>query len=793
MKINYLEVQNFRKLKSTHIDFDCETTLFVGANNSGKTSAMLAMRYFLLSPGKLSLRDITVANWAKIDAIGRAWELNVQPVVSLQSNLPVMDVWLDVPMAEIHHVVHVLPTITWNGGLIGVRLQYEAIDLEKLRSDYVRQRLAAIEVTAIGDKKKGAEKLNLWPLSLTDFLSKNLARHLNVEAYSLDSTKFVQPSKGVAKPQELSGQAVALDKQPFKSLIKIDEIAAQRDFADAGRRSGSGGEDDKTDGTSKKFKRKLSEQLRSYYDQHLDPLKTPSTEDYDALSAIQMAERNFDDRLKAAFSPAFGELADLVGYPGIGDPKPSINTQLRATDGLRHATAVQYEIAGPAGDGSQALHLPEDYSGLGYQNLISMVFMLMSYRDEWLRLGKAGLNPDVSDDDHIQPLHLVLLEEPEAHLHAQVQQVFIKNAYHLLRNNENLNENSALSTQLIVSTHSSHIAHEVDFASLRYFRRRRAVSQCETPTTTVVNLSYVFGSDDKTQRFVKRYLKATHCDLFFADGVVFIEGLAERIIIPQLIRDHFVPLSRRYVTLLELGGSHAHKFKNLIDELGLTTLVIGDLDATKAHKKMRKDGVETTVWRAVKPETGRNQKTANPVLKDWHPLMTKIDDLMALDAMGHVATIEDDYDLYVAFQKAISIPKGGDDSELIEVIPRTFEDALVYSNLETFKTLSGSPTSKKLQEIVDGGTSGEELSDELFGWLKEAKKAEFALDCLMIEGPEALVPPAYIDDGLSWLQRTLEEKATDVLSDVAAKPAKKAGKKTSAKASKKASAKVVKK
>ena len=48
MRIKFVEVSNFRKLKSTHLDFDPKTTILVGANNSGKTSAMVALRYFLL-------------------------------------------------------------------------------------------------------------------------------------------------------------------------------------------------------------------------------------------------------------------------------------------------------------------------------------------------------------------------------------------------------------------------------------------------------------------------------------------------------------------------------------------------------------------------------------------------------------------------------------------------------------------------------------------------------------------------------------------------------------------------
>jgi predicted ATP-dependent endonuclease of OLD family len=63
-----------------------------------------------------------------------------------------------------------------------------------------------------------------------------------------------------------------------------------------------------------------------------------------------------------------------------------------------------------------------------------------------------------------EPLHLVLVEEPEAHLHAQVQQVFINKAYSVLRDHEDLGAGQGLQTQLIVSTHSSHVAHETKFA-----------------------------------------------------------------------------------------------------------------------------------------------------------------------------------------------------------------------------------------------------------------------------------------------------------------------------------------
>lgn len=399
MRIKFVEISNFRKLRTTHLDFDQRTTIPVSANNSGKTSAMVALRIFLLSPSRLALRDVTIANWIKVDLLGEQWEADADPTVDFDALLPSLDVWLDVPLSEIQHVVHILPTLDWSGGLLGVRLKYGARDLGRLKTEYLAQRSAAKDAT-ITDPDGEAIKITLWPRSLTDFLERRLRAHVELSAYPLDPTAVVPPGKdGLATPQTLPASSLAFDQPPFKDLIKIDEIAAQRDFADAG---GSNAGEDNGEASSRRFKRRLSDQLRSYYDRHLDPSKTPSDKDYEALGAIQAAERSFDARLEAGFAAAFEELEDL-GYPGMSNPKLKISTLLRATDGLKHGSSAQYQVADPSGDGTKTLKLPEDYSGLGYQNLIAMVFMLMSFRDEWMRVAKAGLleGVDVSHQIHL--------------------------------------------------------------------------------------------------------------------------------------------------------------------------------------------------------------------------------------------------------------------------------------------------------------------------------------------------------------------------------------------------------
>jgi len=244
-----------------------------------------------------------------------------------------------------------------------------------------------------------------------------------------------------------------------------------------------------------------------------------------------------------------------------------------------------------------------------------MVFTLIRFRDEWMRVGKASKAQD-TDGAIIEPLHVVLIEEPEAHLHAQVQQVFIKKAYAVLRNHADLID-TRLNTQLVVSTHSSHVAHELEFGCLRYFRREPAAGKGHIPLAAVVNLSETFGKEDETARFATRYLRTTHCDLFFADAAILVEGAAERMLVPHFIRNHFRVLDQSYISLLEIGGSHAHRLRPLLETLGLVSLIITDQDA-----------IDASTTGKVAPERGKSYRTGNTTLKTWLPGKEALDDLL---------------------------------------------------------------------------------------------------------------------------------------------------------------------
>jgi hypothetical protein len=242
MHIEHIEVGNFRKLQSVRVDFAEKTTVFVGANNSGKTSAMVALRRFLVDRTEFSINDFTLSNWASVDAFGAAWEALLpsqpEPVLDWDAVLPHLDLWLSVPMAQLHYVQKILPTLDWAGGLIGVRLRFEPRDTEAFRHEYLTARKAAVDVLAAavaagggGPVSEAEEPFALWPRSMIDFLSVKLRALFEVKAYLLDPSKLEAPESGIASPQALPAGSEPIEGDPLKRIIRIDEISAQRDLA----------------------------------------------------------------------------------------------------------------------------------------------------------------------------------------------------------------------------------------------------------------------------------------------------------------------------------------------------------------------------------------------------------------------------------------------------------------------------------------------------------------------------------------------------------------------------------
>lgn len=752
VKIKCLEIANFRKLQSVRIDLSGQTTLLVGANNSGKTSAMDALKQFLGSDS-FKLSDFTLFHLPRIREIGEGWEASAastapgeapppppgedfQTMAEWWSILPHLDLWIEAGEHEMYRAPELLPLLDAYCGGVGVRLRLEPKNIPTLVKDYLKAR-EAVERTRNGEVEE-VKRPRLRPMNLIEFLEASVGTYFGISAYQLDPHQVSgeinfagnlvgaplapQRDPAAAQPQFVGEDSEPIARSILSKLIHVDVIGAQR-----------GLQNDHSAVT-------LSSSIASYYREHLDFAKHPTPDDLGAIRATQDASKVFDERLQEVFRRPLAEVARM-GYPGTANPEPIIKTDMRLTDGLERESVLRYRVGTPSDDQDTThFELSEGLNGLGYQNLVLMIFRLMSFRDRRLRLGKSS--SAVPDSPERVPIHLVLVEEPEAHLHAQVQQVFINQAYSTLTTYSAQEDYAGLTTQLVVSTHSSHIAHELEYNEIRYFCRGVLADDKPVPTTVVKSLARVFGSDDDTARFVKRYLKVNHCNLLFADAAILLEGAAERILLPSFVANSHPKIAQCFVEYLEIGGAHAHRLRGLLVELAIPTLVITDIDATGTDGKK------------AQPQRGANQTSGSDALRLWLESSPSVDDLLALAEEDKVFRGPTDVGVRFTYQVAVDVCLDG--AEPVTMLPSTFEDAVVIENLELFATMTGTGLLGKFAAAVKAAAEAGDLStlaESLYDAIKDRGKAEFALEMLLcIEEEGAVVVPGYISEGLRWLE-----------------------------------------
>ncbi len=728
MKITSFALKNYRRLADVTLVLDDKTTVLVGANNSGKTSCIGALHTFLKSPDNLKVRDVSKRNWKDIQSIGRQVENEFpksEDIQELSGNLtrllPSLDITIDAKASEAYKVRDILPDLEWHGGALYVRITYETTDISILLREFVNARTVVSGHNGI---------VSLWPKDLCDFLEKgrNFSKFIKQKHYIL--SKAVK--SGLSEEVEPTTFEILqpLKSEALRKLIRVDVISEQR---------GLGSEDNSDQKGPYSEKQRLNKLLREYYDRILNPEDFPEIQDLEVLGQQQILEKTFTERLNKQFHAPFEELR-AMGYPGIGgNPTVEIAAQISGADALQRSSSVRYRF-----DKDDEEFLPESYLGLGYQNLIYLTFRLLEFRDKWMRVGKSASSED-SIEKQIEPIHLVLVEEPEVNLHAQVQRVFVSKAYDTLRNHSALRDTasktdkSEYQTQLLISTHSSHIVNDIDFKDLRYFRRNNSNNTIAMDHTSVANMSELFATPKDALLFVNKHLKLTHCDIFFADGVIFVEGQAERILVPEFISKNFPGLSNRYISILEVNGAHTHKYRELVEKLGVATLVLTDLDSIDSNRK------------SCPPLKGAKQKSSNNTLKLWHPKIETLDDLVDLPELKH-ATQHQGAALYVAYQKPTKISE-------TPVLSRTFEDALILANIEHDYFLGKSEIKKAK---TDFDSEIKPLSNSLYDYVQSLNKGDFAFNCLFyLAGKESksFNPPNYISNGLGWLEAQLSPKA----------------------------------
>ena len=736
-----VEVCNFRRLANTRLDLDEETTVLVGANNSGKTSLLTVLRNFLGDSPGFRPYDLSLSQWAKLRELSRVWEALADDPTTETKNaeqwekqlqqllgcMPFADLWFDAKEGAYNHVSPFITSLKWEGGAVGVRVRLEPVSsAEELRKLAWAYREARFPVKGL------PQEGHAWPVDIIDYWLRHPADLRRTAAYRLDPQKGPLSAKTAPKPQDLPPSSAAVDISHLRKLIRLDFVAAQR---------GLGSEDEESRAESPNSRPGMfSSQLLRFARQHLNVSTSAPGYGEELVTAIAKAQADLDELIYKALKPAMEDV-EVLGYPGLHDPQQfHFRTRIQTADLLAHSTAVQYRVDKTALDES----LPEHSIGLGYQNLQSLSFMLVSFR-------AARLNPPQGAPAAV---HLVIVEEPEAHLHVQVQRNFSSNALGLIRPKDAMHTN--LRSQLLISTHSSHLAHGDSFTRLRYVKRLPSTVAGGKPSTEVVNLGDAFGDDVETRVFAERYFQVQHTDLLFADAAVFVEGTAERMLVPLFIERDFPKLAKKYVSFLDIGGSHAHRLKPLVERLGIPTAIITDLDPVVPSKSAH----GRTVRLAVHIAGQADLECGNDTLTSWHPKLADFKEYGKPTAAQLVWTSPAGVKVRFAWQLPVAAAS--------DQWPSSFEDALILANIAWFKKLDEEVDAKgkkkhrgalgKVIEIVldhpDHVDLLKALHDLMHGSFSKGDFAATLFERLNTEA--ALECPEYIKDALNWLSTELK-------------------------------------
>ena len=196
---------------------------------------------------------------------------------------------------------------------------------------------------------------------------------------------------------------------------------------------------------------------------------------------------------------------------------------------------------------SLSLNAPEINPGLGELNLLFIAAELL-----------------LLEDDTDGGLKLALIEELEAHLHPQAQLRLIS----YLQNEYTEND-----VQIIISTHSPILASKINLKNLILMKNRSGYDLSEGKT----------GLQKGDYLFLQRFLDSTKANLFFAKGIIMVEGDAESILIPVIADILGYPLEKYGISIVNVGSTAFLRYSGIMvrkdgTDIGIPVSVITDCD-----------------------------------------------------------------------------------------------------------------------------------------------------------------------------------------------------------------------
>lgn len=556
MKLNSIVVENYRQFEKAELNFDAGVTILAGANNSGKTSLInLIKNIFVEDKSDYSVSDIPAKNMQQ-------WLNFAYPVFKrfFISNYTVEDVDKELIEAIIPQNVEVASQqmnttnvkihVSYNPDIDDIKLFADYImDLDEDKYDFFflyryevkRVRLVRTIVSNFAKIKHRFDEIEEDNTNYANSSDEKIKNRIELKERYLKQlivTLYVQAMVANVYfcDEEYNNTRKFNDTKEFRDLFNFYFIKASRPL-----------DDDASDHSHMLSKQMVkmvkqderwNELIEILPDELLKPIQAKEFDRIVRDTSLQ----SLKDTISALEQTNGGKSGDLM-----------LNMQVTEEDIselLQRITTATYNVDG--------YYLGESSQGLGYSNMIYIHLQLKEF--------EKNKNPF--------KVNMFFLEEPESHMHPQMQQVFIK---YLLDHYQS-------KLQGLITTHSNEMVRAAGMSHLRVIRH------AGNHSSNLVDLSILLKelkkseklSDNNLANFFDWFFEIGYSEIIFADKVIFYEGDTERLFIRKaMLLEKFKKLNQQYIAFVQVGGAYAKNYEMLIRLLKIKSLIITDIDYGK--------------------------------------------------------------------------------------------------------------------------------------------------------------------------------------------------------------------